>query len=143
MTLSSLHQRAVKVKSLAEKATAGPWEVKIPGQRGYYFIPASKEREIQNLDDGVDGGTVTLADAAFISNAPAMAALISEFDALAARQDEELEALRKDAERYRWARVIGLTESVFTGLITERERYVEEDELDAAIDAAIAKEKAR
>lgn len=52
------------------KHTPGPWDVVLTGTRGSFHIPQAATHEAENWDDGVDGYTVSKANANLIKAAP-------------------------------------------------------------------------
>ena len=52
------------------KHTPGPWSVILRGERGTFHIPQAQKHEAENADDGVDGHTVSSANARLIAAAP-------------------------------------------------------------------------
>lgn len=66
------------------KWTPGPWTVLITGMRGSFHIPQAQAHEAGHADDGVDGYSVSKANAQLIAAAPelyeALANLVSRFE---------------------------------------------------------------
>lgn len=50
--------------------TPAPWTVTITGMRGHFSIKEAQEHEAKHADDGVDGYTVSRANANLIAAAP-------------------------------------------------------------------------
>jgi hypothetical protein len=60
----------------AAKHTPGPWTVQITGMRGSFHIPEAQRHEAAKTGDGVDGYTVSKANARLIAAAPDMLAAL-------------------------------------------------------------------
>ena len=58
------------------KYTKGPWSVVLRGERGTFHIPEAQIHEAQHSGDGVDGWTISSANANLISCAPEMAEML-------------------------------------------------------------------
>lgn len=52
------------------KHTPGPWTVILRGERGTFHIPEAQKHEAERSDDGLDGYTVSKANAHLIAAAP-------------------------------------------------------------------------
>jgi hypothetical protein len=53
-----------------QKHTPGPWHVILTGTRGSFLIPEAARHEALNMDDGLDGHTVSSANANLIAACP-------------------------------------------------------------------------
>jgi hypothetical protein len=63
--------------------TPGPWSVVLRGSRGTFYIPEAHRHESTAADsDGVDGSTVSGANARLIASAPCMYAALKEIIAI-------------------------------------------------------------
>lgn len=60
--------------------TKGPWTVQLTGNRGGFFIPEAQKHEAEAADtDGIDGYSVSKANARLIAKAPAMLEVLKCF----------------------------------------------------------------
>lgn len=59
-----------RLEELCEKATPGPWTVIIRGERGTFHIPEAQKHEAQHADAGMDGASVSHANAYLICALP-------------------------------------------------------------------------
>lgn len=75
-----------ELRSLASKATPGPWTVQISGMRGGFsvYIPEAQKHEAAHSDDGLDGYTVSSANRNYIAAASpeAVTKLLDEIERL-------------------------------------------------------------
>jgi hypothetical protein len=64
---------------MTAKHTPGPWTVELRGMRGAFHIPEAQRHEAEVADhDGVDGYTVSKANANLIAAAPTMRQLLQD-----------------------------------------------------------------
>lgn len=125
-----------ELRRLAEAATPGPWEVKHTSDGD--VIQTEYERGGWEIAD--ERADVPHQNAAFIAAANP-STILSLLD--------ELEACRKDAERYRWLRNQEAEYGISAVFISGWERaatcwattYPDARDLDAAIDAAMQEQK--
>jgi hypothetical protein len=68
-------------KHMAEH-TLGPWTVILRGERGTFHIPEAQKHEAARADDGVDGFSVSRANAGLIAAAPDLLAASQMMDDL-------------------------------------------------------------
>lgn len=138
----TLTQRLQSAVALRDAATAGEWHVSPRKHQQNQIVESaeigpedSRNRSIATVWKR-DGFKDARPNAAFIAAAPSIVQLAVELGA-------ECEALRADAERYRWLRERDLETiskgGVFAGM-TPKNVVINLEDLDAAIDAAMTKE---
>jgi hypothetical protein len=58
--------------------TQGPWTVLLRGERGTFHVVEAQKHEAEHTDDGVDGYTVSKANANLIAASPEMYAALTK-----------------------------------------------------------------